>query len=42
MALAAKAKLGTIFVNCHKVIQVQHVLQEKGHPLPAPNYNADK
>jgi hypothetical protein len=34
MSLAAEAKVGALFINCHEAVPARHVLEFLGHPQP--------
>jgi hypothetical protein len=41
ISLAAEAKVGALFINCHKVVPARHVLKFLGHPQPPTTMQTD-
>ncbi len=41
MSSAAEAKIGALYINCHKVVPARHVLEFMGHKQPATPMQTD-
>ena len=41
MSSAAKAKLGALYINAHKGVEIRNILQELGHHQPPTPIQTD-